>query len=144
MPAPRINPLLHARIEHGNVVWLGIDGKRFNAVKKFLEGAEVGITIERWKKKRSLKQNAYYWSVVTPMIAEAAGYLTPEEAHDALRMHFLLKHGDTPMPTIGSTTELSTTEFEEYLSKVRQLAAEMFGLYIPLPSEVPEEQHGAH
>lgn len=138
MSTLRTNPLLLARIEGGKVVWNGIDQKRWETVKKFLEGQDVEITIGRRRKKRSLKQNAYLWAVVNPMIAEAAGYDTAEEAHDALRMHFLLKHGDSKMPTIGSTTDLTTGEFEEYMSKVRRLAAEMWGIYIPEPNEVPE------
>jgi len=136
MPPLRQNPLLRARIQGGKVVWHGTDGKRWDAVKAHLEGEDVAITIGRWQKKRSLKQNRYLWAVVNPMVAEASGYETAEEAHDALRMHFLLKHGDMPLPTIGSTTELSTTEFEEYCSKVRTLAAKMFGIYIPLPGEI--------
>lgn len=137
MPPLRQNPLLKGRVsEDGTrILWHGVDGKRFDVVKKHLAGQEVEITIGRLRKKRSLKQNAYLWSVVNPMVAEAAGYSTPEEAHDALRMHFLLKHGDLPMPTIGSTTELTTVQFEEYCAKIRQLAAQMWGLYIPEPNE---------
>lgn len=137
--ALRTNPLLRARIEGGKVVWQGLDGKRWAAVKTFLEGQEVEISIGKFRKKRSGQQNKYYWSCVVAAIAEAAGYSTAEEAHDALRLHFLLKHQDRGMPTIGSTTDLSTVEFEDYLAKVRQLAAEMFGIYIPLPNEVPDE-----
>lgn len=40
------------------------------------------------------------------------------------------------MPTIGSTTELTTVEFNEYCEKVRGLAAEMWGIYVPEPNEV--------
>jgi hypothetical protein len=120
-------------------VWQGIDGKRWEAVKTFLEGQEVEITIGRRRKRRSLAQNSYYWGVVVEAIAEAAGYSTAEEAHDALRLHFLEKHRDGQMPTIRSTAELTTVEFEDYVAKCRQLGAEMFGIYIPDPLEVPEQ-----
>lgn len=131
-----INPILRARIESGRVVWQGIDGKRWDTVKRFLEGKEVDISIGPHRKKRSVNQNSYYWGVVVAMIAEAAGYPTPEEAHDALRLHFLGQHREGQLPTMKSTAELSTTEFEDYLSHCRQLASEMFGLYIPEPNEV--------
>ena len=139
MPPLRTNPLLRARIENGQVVWQGIDGKRWETVKNFLEGCEVEITIGKRRKKRSGKQLRYYWAVIVAMIAEAAGYSTPEEAHDALRMHFLLKHEEGKPPTIRSTGELSTVETEEYYSKCRQLGAELFGIYIPEPNEAPAE-----
>ncbi len=140
MAVLRKNPLLRARVSDDGtrIEWATVEGKRWDVIKRHLKGQEVAITIGRWQKKRSLSQNAYYWPHVVAPIAEAAGYSTSEEAHDALRLHFLLKHGDLPMPTIGSTTELTTVEFEEYLAKCRQLAAEMWGLYIPLPNEVPD------
>jgi hypothetical protein len=136
MPAPRQNPVLRARIEQGRVSWQGIDGKRFDALKIHLEGEDVEITLQKLRRQRSGRQNRYYWGVLVAMIAEAAGYSTPEEAHDALRLHFLQKHDDGQMPTIRSTTELTTAEFEEYQSKCRQLATEMFGIYVPEPNEV--------
>lgn len=134
-----VNPILRARIENGRVIWHGLDGKRWETLKTFLEHKEVEITIGRRRKRRSLAQNAYYHGVVVKMIAEAAGYATNEEAHDALRMHFLVKHADRQMPTIRSTAELTTSEFEDYVSKCKQLGAEMFGLYIPDPHEAPIE-----
>lgn len=142
MPALRQTPLLRARVspDGKRIIWHGVDGKRWDTVKLFLKDQEVEITIGKWCKKRSLKQNAFLWAVVNPMVAEAAGYQTSEEAHDALRMHFLLKHGDDgKLPTIGSTAELSTVEFNDYIAKVQQLAAEQWGIYVPDPNEVIKE-----
>jgi hypothetical protein len=129
------NPILHGRIEGGRIAWHGVDAKRWTTMLKFLEGQDVEITIGRRPKRRSLSQNRYMWGVVYAMIAEAAGY-TPEEAHEALKWRFLRHHGDGPIPTVRSTTDLTTTEMEEYLAQCRQLAAELFGLYIPDPNEV--------
>jgi hypothetical protein len=50
--------------------------------------------------QRSLKQNAYYWSVVVAMLADAAGYDDPEDMHDALRAKFLSIRGDGPLTRI--------------------------------------------
>ncbi len=137
----RQNPLLRGRVsEDGTrILWDGLDGKRFDVIKKHLAGEQIEVVIGKRKKKRSLRQNAYMWAVVNPMIAEAAGYSTAEEAHDALRMHFLLVHNEERPDTIRSTTELTTVEMEEYLAKCRQLAAELWGIYIPEPNEVPPE-----
>ena len=137
VPRPQ-NPRLRARIENGRVCWQGIDQKRWETVTKFLEGEEVEITIGRRARKRSLSQNRYMWGVVYAMIAEAAGY-TPEEAHEALKWRFLRQHGDGPIPTVRSTADLNTAEMEHYLAQCRQLAAELFGLYVPDPNEVAQE-----
>ena len=137
MGSPRVVPILRARIEKGSVVWAGIDGKRWETAKRFLEGKEVEITIGPRRKKRSLSQNRYMWGIVYALMAEAAGY-SPEEMHDALKIKFLTVHGDTALPTIRSTAKLTTAEMEEYLENCRRLAAETYGLYVPLPNEAVE------
>ncbi len=141
MPAQRQNPLLRGRVSDDGtrILWHGVDGKRFETIKKFLKGQEIDIVLAKHAKKRSGRQNRYYRGVVVEMIAEAAGYSTNEEAHDALRIHFLRVHHDDRPPTIKSTSQLTTQEFEDYLAKCRQLAAEMWGIYIPEPNEAPPE-----
>jgi hypothetical protein len=134
----QLNPTLRARIDDGGrVVWHGYEGKRWEAIKRFLTGAEVDITIGRHRKKTSPRQRRYYWAVIVAMIAEAAGY-TPEEAHDALRRQFLTIHGDTALPTVRSTEDLTTTEREQYHEDCRRLGAETYGIYIPDPNEAAE------
>lgn len=105
----------------------------FRSLVKLLDGKPVELEIRKRKKKRSTSQNSYYWGVVIPLMQEAFGYPTPEEMHDALRWHFLQKR-DCPMPTVKSTTELSTEEFTTYIENCRRVAAEM-GVYIPDPGE---------
>lgn len=83
-------------------------------------------------KDRSLQQNRYYHKVVVGIIADHCGY-TPQECHDALRAMFLVETGK--LPRIKSTTELSTVEFEEYLSKIREFAAKELETYVLLPNE---------
>lgn len=103
------------------------------------EGKQVYVTIDKQTKKRSNNQNSYYWGVVIELLREAAGY-TPNEMHDALRMEFLRTNkGNCQLPTIRSTTELTTGEMENYLEACRQLGAKTYGLYIPTPSEVVYE-----
>ncbi len=130
-------PILRGKIVNGEIQWQGIDGKRWKVAKDFLEGRECEITIGPKRKRRSLNQNRYLWGCVYALMAEAAGY-TPEEMHDACRWHFLQKHDEGPLPTVRSTTELTTMEMEDYLAKCRQLAAEMWGVYVPDPCEVTE------
>lgn len=126
-------------MERGRIQWFGIDGKRLDALKKHLEGCNVELVLQKERKQRTVKQNAYYWGVVVEMLAEAAGHYEAEEMHDALREKFLRKYDVSELPTVRSSTELTTVEWEEYMQKCRMLGAEMFGIYIPEPNEVAGE-----
>lgn len=105
---------------------------------KYLQGikGKVSLVVKRYREKseRSNNQNRYYWGVVIDLIADHTGY-TPEEAHDAMKMMFLRKYEDSIIPTIRSTTDLNTIEFEEYMKSVRQWASMEIEVYIPLPNE---------
>lgn len=99
------------------------------------KGQRVYFTIEKVKKHRSDNQNRYSHGIVFPMIAEAMG-CEMEEAKDALKWQYLRKQLDCGAWTVRPTSSLSTVEFEDFLSKCRMLASQMFDLYIPLPNEV--------
>ena len=102
------------------------------------EGKAVKVGIERWVKKRSTKQNKYYWTVVIAMIAEHTGDNSPgkKDTHDSLRRMFLSYVDDFGMPKVKSSTEPGTIGYEEYLENIRQWAAEFLELYIPEPHRV--------
>ena len=90
-----------------------------------------------YRKQRSNPQNAYYWGVVLPMIADELGY-DIDEIHDLMKLKFNKQvrqgtRGEMALP--GSTTKLTTTEFEEYLERIRVWAITEFGIKIPLPNE---------
>lgn len=111
---------------------------------RLAEGKRVKITLQQVKKRRSNRQNAYYWGVVVPavleMFLEAGNSITEEGVHDFLKAYVgkLVKHVKQPNGSIavvlGSTADLRTLEFEDYLEKCRAWAAEM-GCVIPLPNE---------
>lgn len=92
------------------------------------------LLISRITKSRSLSQNKYYWKVIIGMLADEWGWDQPERLHDALRIKFLSVNTEK-LPTVKSTTELTTVQFEEYTSKIRQWASEE-GICIPLPNEI--------
>jgi len=106
----------------------------FKAYVKTFEGKQIELTVGSVKKSRSNNQNRYYWGVVVTMLSDETGYST-DEMHDALRMLFL-QDRTKKIPTIKSTTDLSTVEFEDYLAKIRQWAAETLNCVIPDPNEV--------
>ncbi len=98
------------------------------------EGHEIDLRLTRKRKTRSLSANAYYWGVVVALLAEHCGY-EPEEAHQALKMRFLLKIGNdmiSTLPTVRSTADLDTVEFAAYLDQCIRLCAEM-GIVVPDP-----------
>lgn len=104
---------------------------RLNDQKKVL------VTIENQTSKRSLRQNAYWWSACFPIIAEITGYTT-EEAHDLCVSKFVppkfLTLQDKEYAVHRGSSDLDKTEGVEFTDKVRNLAVELGG-YIPTPQE---------
>lgn len=100
-----------------------------------LEGKRVTVEVEAYRKSRSAQQNRYYFGVVVAILGEEFGY-TRDEMHAALCHRFL---GDvderTGLMKIGSTKDLSTAEFEEHMSRIREWAGLNYGIEIPLPNE---------
>jgi len=97
-------------------------------------------------KKRSLLQNAYYWSVIVPMVKDGlreTGYnevKTNEDAHTIIKHLFLKKKiksektGDE-IEIEGSTAKLKTYEFNSFIDEVIMWAASYLSITIPLPGD---------
>jgi hypothetical protein len=92
----------------------------------------INIGKNRRKRQRSNNQNEYYWGCVLKLISEHTGD-TVEDLHDHFRIRFLMRGVKLDSPR--STTSLSTSEFEEYLSKIRHFAQMDLQVFIPLPHE---------
>jgi hypothetical protein len=115
-----------------------------NALETF-EGQEVILTIQKAKKRRSNPQNSFYHGVVIPIMQQClkdAGYLmTNESVHDMLKLRFLkesiLVNENTGeyIERIKSTTELTTTQFAEYILDIQKFAVEYFNVIIPDPNQ---------
>ena len=97
-------------------------------------GREVQVLIEPKSKRRSDRQNAYYWGVIIETLSDRTGY-SPEEMHEALKNKFLgFYDKKTGLRVVSSSAEQNTVEFENYLSQIRAWACEN-GIFIPLPNE---------
>lgn len=118
-----------------------INRKGFEEHLLSLEG-DVQVTVERKKKPRSDRQNAYYWGVMIDILAKHFGY-TPDEMHESLKWQFL-RVPDAPIPLVKSSAKLTTVEFEDYAANVRQWAAQEHSINIPLPNEVDFETYEKH
>ena len=115
-----------------------------DAINSF-EGQNVTVTIQKTKKTRSNPQNRFYYGVCIPIMQQClkdAGYLmTNESVHEMLKLRFLkesiLVNEETGeyLERIKSTTELSTTDFMEYILQIQKFAIEYFNTEIPNPNE---------
>lgn len=112
-----------------------------NVVKAFLsqrDGKEVVVTFSSLRKVRSGNQNRFYWGICMSMIALETGH-SPEEIHEWCKDAFLPRSYVTiagvEREIAKSTTDLTTTEFEAYLDRIRAFAAQELRMNIPLPNE---------
>ena len=96
--------------------------------------------------KRSSPQNRYYWGAMLPIVKEGLKgvgiEMSKEQSHELLKYKFLKREfvtsdGDI-LQSIGSTTELSTKEFNEYIESIQIWSAEYLNVNIPDPNEQTE------
>ncbi len=98
------------------------------------------VVIRRVAKRRSLEQNAWIWGVAYPLIAKTLGYDYHEydDLHYALIAKCFGAHLDerlgTNVPNARSS-QLTTTEFSEYMEWLVRVAAQEWDCVIPLPGE---------
>jgi len=105
-----------------------------------LNGKRVVVRVEPRKVRRSVEQNAYWWGVVVPIIAEDLGWDRHE--HDAL--HYSLLHecfGYTEknglrVPIKTASSKLSVDEFTQLIEWAVRWAAVEHHIVVPLPNEV--------
>jgi len=111
------------------------------AIEQF-EGKNVTITIEKTRSKRSNDQNRYYWSGVVPIVHRGlkdAGYaISKDDTHLAMRAKFLSEpipmEDGTYIDKFKSTTELTKSEFSDYIESIRDWAFDYLGVTIPPPN----------
>jgi hypothetical protein len=98
------------------------------------------ITVEPWKKKRTLSQNALYFKWVS-IVANETGN-SQDDVHEAFKQKFcpprVVKIGDDER-SIYTTTKLTTQEMTDYINKVYAYVTSELGYLLPLP----EEMHNA-
>jgi uncharacterized protein YdaT len=111
-------------------------------LKDELSEKEVTIEIKKKTRQRSNVQNGYYHSCVIPILRNAfkdIGHnLSNEEVHLFLKNKFLKismanENGEFIGEKIGSTADLTTTQFMEYIQQIQQFAAESLDVVIPDP-----------
>lgn len=131
-----------SNVQNGNLI------RNRNLIKEAIcafENKEIVIRIEKKKKKRSNPQNRFYYGVVIPLmqqsLKESGTLMTSNDVHELLKLRFLketiLVNEETGqiVERIKSTTELTTSQFMDYISEITLFAAEYFGVEIPAPNE---------
>ena len=134
---------------------LDLNRNEFSEGLRELGTCNVLITVERIAKTRSAMQNAYYWGVVLPKIAQGfianGNKLNPKDSEHLTLVHLFLKKrflGEVNVEITNSITgeiqtvtkiaksrDLNKSEFEAYLHECRMFASEYFNTEIPLPNQ---------
>lgn len=103
------------------------------------EGKQWVVTIKRYRKQRTLPQNALMWKWYT-IIGNELGY-TKDEMHDVLREKFLpweeVEICGVKKKKLTSTSDPSftTTMEAEYLNHIDRFAAQELGILLPHPED---------
>ena len=113
-------------------------------IKALRSGVKYTVTIQKYRKKRSLNANAYYWSVCIPALAEHLGYRI-QDMHTAILGEYVgweqrnfrghLLH--VPRRTSTTPEVMDTMDFQGLIQTAQQIAAEE-GLILP---EQHEQNH---
>ena len=118
--------------------------KAIKQVLRNFEGKTVRIEISQNRKKRSCKQNAFYFGVVLPIVSrmfnESGNDANQETIHTFLKGNIggmkkaIVSPDGEVLWQVESSVKMSTADFEEWLEKIRAWAAP-FGVEIPFPNE---------
>lgn len=125
-------------IEHGRFS----NQARLDATIRMLDTERVAITVRRVKARRSLSQNALYWTWCIPhiveMFREAGTDIGPDECHEFVKMHVIKLHKPVLAPDGsvaligGTTTTMTKAEFSAAIETIGAWCAEMGS---PLPEK---------
>jgi hypothetical protein len=116
-------------------------------VKQF-NGMDVLLTFEKPKKKRSNRQNNFYWGVCIPLIQnglkESTGeFRSAKDVHYKILLPLFAPTSEIINTETGecisekiSSSEMTTTQFLEYIMEIQKWAIEFLGIDIPNPNEI--------
>jgi len=109
----------------------------FHAKEEFLKylttiEGECQLTVKKWYKNRTDRENRYYWGVVVEVLRDFFGY-TKDEMHDAVKWQFLKKkvEGKVPvMEALIAEMKKAKVPWEGQAHLVTFLSPYLDGLYV--------------
>ena len=108
-------------------------------VLKNLKGKNV-IQIKKYRKKRSVPQNDYYFGCIVKPLADSFGYELMEMHHELKRMFNPVERVNKLTGELvifgGSTTEFDTMQAEAYYEQIRIWALSEYTIFLALPNEI--------
>ena len=113
----------------------------FDAIKELEPGQRYRVFVLDAKKLRSTSQNRYYWGVVLSALADHTGY-DDVQLHELMKKKFNLQTGTIGNKIEdwgGSTTNLNTKDFSDYIEKIRVWANVEMECHIPEAGEMDDE-----
>ncbi len=116
-----------------HVAGLSVDGKQWE------------VTVKRWRKRRTLNQNALYWKWIEEIVghvSDATGY-ERDEVHEYLKQRFLEPKTiviDSWAIKRYTTTNCDTKGMAYYMDRIHRWASQDLGLVLPLPPTATEER----
>lgn len=123
--------------------------QRFEEWARKNPGKDVACRFERKRARRSDPQNRYYWGCVIKEISIRLRdlgheWLEDEDVHDMMKIKFnyerIVSDEGESLELPKSTASLTTTQFSEYIERVRRWAADFLSIEIPDPGVQTEMQ----
>lgn len=132
---------LIVNIKDGEITNKAIVKTAFNT----LADGKYKVEINEFK-ERSNPQNRYYWKVIVPTVKDGLRHNGWDEIKSNYEAHEYLKHTflrrvvyneatNKKIELPGTTTNLSTKEFNDFIEAVVKWGVEFLGLQIPFPNE---------
>ena len=126
---PKIIPTFLADVKKGILYFKRTD--QFKMYIGNLDGQKVLVSVKKYYRSRSTKQNSLYWVWLTAIGNEIGE--EPEDIHSTFKAMFLVDRSKK-FPIVKSTTSLNTFEFMEYMEKIARKMAEL-NIVLPNPDE---------
>ena len=138
----KITPIFEAHVVDGKMKMLDHVRRGISRwVSTFKPGTRIDIVIRKHGEKRTNDQNAYYWGVVIPILADHFGYDHEDMHHELKELFNPIESKIQPGKKIGgTTTKMSTEEIfcgeTSYVERICRWASMEYQIYIPPPKKV--------